>query len=223
VKHEEIKNRWRKYFDKLFNDESKKTAIELDDSIDTNRRFVRRIKESELKEALKKMKIGKVLGPDDISIEIWRCLGDIAIVWLTKLFNTIFRSNKIPDEWRSILVPIFKNKGDIQSCTNYRVIKLMSHTMKLWERVIEHRLRKLTTISKNQFNFILGRSTIEVIFLIRQLMERHREQKKSLHMIFIDLEKAYDKILRNIMWWTLKRKLVPTKYIILIKGMTQML
>jgi hypothetical protein len=61
VKHEEIKNRWREYSDKLFNDESKKTAIELDDSIDTNRRFVRRIKESEVKETLKKMKIGKAL------------------------------------------------------------------------------------------------------------------------------------------------------------------
>jgi Reverse transcriptase (RNA-dependent DNA polymerase) len=38
-------------------------------------------------------------------------------------------------------------------------------------------------------------------------------------MIFIDLEKAYDKIPRNIMWWALKRKLVPTKYVILIKDM----
>jgi hypothetical protein len=132
VKDEEIKNRWRAYFDKLFNDESEKTAIELDDSIDTNRRFVRRIQESEVKEALKKMKTDKTLGPDDIPIEVWRCLGDIAILWLTKLFNTIFRSNKMPDEWRrNISVPIFKNKGDIQSCTNYRGIKLMSHTMKL--------------------------------------------------------------------------------------------
>jgi Reverse transcriptase (RNA-dependent DNA polymerase) len=160
-----------------------------------------------VKEALKKMKIGKALGPDDIPIEIWRCLGDIAIVWLTKLFNTIFRSNKMPDEWRrSILVPIFKNKGDIQSCTNYRGIKLMSHTMKLWERVIEHYLIKLTTVSKNQFGFMPGRSTMEVIFLIRQHMKRHQEQKNDLHMIFIDLEKAYNKVPRNIMWWTLEKK-----------------
>jgi hypothetical protein len=90
VKDEEIKNRWRAYFDKLFNDESEKTVIELDDSIDTNKRFVRRIQESEVKEVLKKMKTGKALGPDDILIEVWRCLGDIAIVWITKLFNIIF-------------------------------------------------------------------------------------------------------------------------------------
>jgi hypothetical protein len=89
VKDEEIKNRWKEYFDKLFNDESEKTVIELDDSIDTNRRFVRRIQESEVKEAFKKMKTGKALGPDDIPIEVWRCLGDIAILWLTKLFNTM--------------------------------------------------------------------------------------------------------------------------------------
>jgi hypothetical protein len=114
---------------------------------------------------------GKTMGPDGIPIEVWRTLGDVAIVWLTKLFNHIFRSNKMPVEWRrSILVPIFKNKGDVQSCTNYWGIKLMSHTMKLWERIIEHRLRGVT-ITENQFGFMPGRSTMEAIFLIRQLME----------------------------------------------------
>jgi Reverse transcriptase (RNA-dependent DNA polymerase) len=50
-------------------------------------------------------------------------------------------------------------------------------------------------------------------------MKRHREHKKNLQIIFIDFEKAYDKIPRNIMWWALKRKLVPTKYVTLIKDM----
>ena len=132
-----------------------------------------RFQEAEVKGALKRMKSGKSVGPDDIPIEVWRCFGDAGIRWLTKLFNNIFKSNKMPDEWRrSILVPIFKNKGDIQSCTNYRGIKLMSHTMKLWERVCEQRLRRLTSVSRNQFGFMPGRSTTEAIFLVRQLMER---------------------------------------------------
>uniref|UniRef100_A0A0A9DFK6 Uncharacterized protein n=1 Tax=Arundo donax TaxID=35708 RepID=A0A0A9DFK6_ARUDO len=116
VKGDEIKNRWREYFDKLFNGGNENSTIQLDVSFnDVNRRFVRRIQESEIKEALKRMKGGKVM-------------------WLTRLFNHIFRSNRMPKEWRkSILVPILKNKGDIQSCTNYRGIKLMSHTMKMWE------------------------------------------------------------------------------------------
>ena len=81
-------------------------------------------------------------------------------------------------EWRnSILVPIFKNKGDIQSCTNYRGIQLMSHTMKLWKRV-----RSVTNVTKDQLCFMSGRSTTEAIFLLRQLMENCREHKKDLHM-----------------------------------------
>jgi hypothetical protein len=124
------------------------------------------------------------------------------------------------DEWRrSTLVAILKKKGDIQSCTNYQGIKLMSHTMKIWERVIEHRLRGMTHITMNQFGSMPGRSTMEAIFLIRQVMERYKEQKKDLHMVFIDLEKAYDKIPRKLMWWALDKHKVPTKYVTLIKDM----
>ena len=57
VKDEEIMDRWREYFDKLFNGENEGPTIELDDSFDdTNRRFVRRIQEVEIGEALKRMK-----------------------------------------------------------------------------------------------------------------------------------------------------------------------
>jgi len=59
--------------------------------------------------------------------------------------------------------------------------------MKLWKRVIEHHLRKLIIVSKNQFGFISRRSTMKAIFFIKQLMKRHWEQK-DLHMIFINLE-----------------------------------
>ena len=126
----------------------------------------------------------------------------------------------MPDEWRkSVIIPIYKNKGDIQNCLNYRGIKLMSHTMKLWERVIEYHLRKITKVSENQFGFMPERSTMEAIFLLRQLMERYREKKKDLHMVFIDLEKAYDRVPRKVLWWVLEKKKVPTKYVNLIKDM----
>ena len=124
------------------------------------------------------------------------------------------------DEWRkSILVSIYINKGDIQSYTNYRGIKLMCHTMKLWERVIEQTLRHETTISEYQFSFMPGRSTMEAIYLLRRLMERYRDKKKDLHMIFIDLEKAYDKIPRDLIWWVLEKKGATKKYIEMIHDM----
>jgi hypothetical protein len=66
---------------------------------------------------------------------------------------------------------------------------------------------------------MLERSTMDAIFLIRQLIERCKKQKKDLHMIFIDLEKAYDKVARNVMWWALQKHKVSSKYITLIKNM----
>jgi hypothetical protein len=60
---------------------------------------------------------------------------------------------------------------------------------------------------------------MEIIFLISQLMKRCMEQKKDMHMIFIDLQKAYDKVSRNVLWWALQKDKVLSKYITLIKDM----
>jgi hypothetical protein len=123
VKDNEIKDIWREYFDKLFNGENEGSILELDDSFDdSNRHCVRRIHEAEIVNALKRIKGDKGMGPDGIPMEV-----ETSIVWLTKLFNLIFQSNKMPEEWKSILVLIFKNKGDVQSCTNYHGIKQVNH------------------------------------------------------------------------------------------------
>ena len=93
---------------------------------------VRWISKEEVKAAMRRLKSGKAVGPDDIPVEAWRCLGEMAVEFLTRLFNTILESERMPEEWRrSVLVPIFKNKGDVQSCSNYRGIKLLNPRMKL--------------------------------------------------------------------------------------------
>jgi hypothetical protein len=81
IKDEDIKNKWWKYFDKLFNKDSESSSIELViSSHDLNRQFVRRIQESGVKDVLKRMKEGKAMDPDVIPIKVWRSLRDVAIV-----------------------------------------------------------------------------------------------------------------------------------------------
>ena len=57
----------------------------------------------------------------------------------------------------------------------------MSHTMKLWERMIEARLREIKTIADNQFGFRPGKSTTEPIFALRMLQEKYREKQRAPH------------------------------------------
>jgi len=193
----EIRARWRSYISKLFNVENEfSPSIErgvLEGQL--NDRACSCISKEEVKEALGKMKCGKAVGLDLIPMEVWKCLGEVGLDWLTKLFNVIFRTVRMPSEWRtSRIIPLYKDKGDVQECNNYQGIKLLSHTMKLWERVTEGRLRKEVAISDNRFSFMLGRSTTEAIHLPQRLKEMCHDRKKDLHMVFIDLEKPYNRV-----------------------------
>ena len=63
-------------------------------------------------------------------------------------------------------------------CGNYRGIKLMSHTMKVWEKVIDRMLREDTTMGDEQFGIMPGKGTTDAICAARRMIEKHRERQK---------------------------------------------
>ena len=108
---------------------------------DPNQSMTRNISEEETETALKRMKCGKAVGADEIPAEAWEYGGNFGIKIRCKLFNCIMNTEQMPSAWRqSILIPIFKGKGDIQKCKNYRGIKLLSLTFKILERVVDRRI-----------------------------------------------------------------------------------
>lgn len=60
-----------------------------------------------------------------------------------------------------------KGEEDRLKCENFKGMKFMSHTMKLWERIIKPWLREVEMISENQFCFMPERSTIQPMFALR--------------------------------------------------------
>ena len=69
--------------------------------------------------------------------------------------------------------------------------------MKIRERIIEARLRDRVKISKQQNGFMPGKGTTDAMFALRMLMEKYREGQRELHCVFVDLDKAYDRVPRE--------------------------
>ncbi|KAK6750993.1 hypothetical protein RB195_002768 [Necator americanus] len=84
--------------------------------------------------------------------------------------------------------------------------------MKVFERVLEARLRKTVSVSLNQCGFVKDRSTIDAIHAVRILLEKHREKNRSVHLAFLDLEKAFDRVPHELLWMSMRSHRVPKEY-----------
>ena len=205
-----IEDRWREYFSDLLNVMEEREEQIRDEEVNINNGQAEsdRITEEEIRKELKHMKNGKSPGEDGLTAELYKEGGEELIKSIIVLFNKVWDTGEVPKEWgRAIICPIFK-AGDRQDCKNYRGISLLTHISKLYERILEKRLRKSAekVLGEWQYGFRPGRSTMDLIFTIKIIMEKAWEWDVDQYMAFLDLEKAFDRIPRNKLWKVLEEE-----------------
>ena len=167
VNSETMLKRWKEYFKKLINEENNRDPRKEETEVVNEE--VNCVSREELNNALRKMKKGKAVGPDELPVEVWKCIGEMEIKFLNILFNRLLLGERMLKKWRrSVLIPFYKNKGEAQFCGNYRGIKPMSHTMKIWERISEARLGDRVEISKQQYGFMPGKETTDAKSVVKE-------------------------------------------------------
>ena len=158
-----------------------------------------------VRKALIKMKCGKAAGPSGIIAMMLKAAGEVGIELLTELTEVVFCNGVIPTDWQeSFILNLYKGKGDALERGNYRGLKLTDQVMKLLELVLDSFIPEMVDIDAMQFGFVPGRGTTDAISIIRQLQEKYISANKPLYFAFVDLEKAFDRVPRKVLWWALR-------------------
>ncbi|KAF4530296.1 hypothetical protein B566_EDAN017759, partial [Ephemera danica] len=162
----------------------------------------------ELQEAIKKLKNNKAPGFDGIPGEIFKlaCENNEIFNSILRCCNEMFISGKYYSGWEtSIIHTIYKNKGSVESADNYRGIALAPVMSKIYSSLIHARLLpwalKNNKISLFQAGFRPGYSTTDNLFVLDHLIKKYLSKKKGkLYCAFVDFQKAFDTVDRQILW-----------------------
>ena len=98
-------------------------------------------------------------------------------------------------------------------CSNHRGIKLTEYGLKVLERILDERFRDIVKTGKQQYGFIRGRGTVDALFIVRQLQEKGLEGNQKLYCAFVDHEKAWERIPREVVFWSLSKSKIPEKLV----------
>ena len=102
---------------------------------------------------------------------------------ILQIANEILNGKNMSHDWRAnTVVSIYKEKGCVMDCVSYQGVKLLEHGMKVVERLLEKRLKRLVKVHQMQFGFMPGRSTLDAIFILRRMQESYLEKNRKLNL-----------------------------------------
>ena len=148
-----------------------------------------------------KMTKGKATGADEVRLEIMEMAGEVGVKCTRRLLNVCMQAGRIPKEWRmGLIVPIWKRKGDVHDPGKYRGITLLSQVLKLLERGLDASIRRRVEGDswEEQQGFRKGRGTADGMYVLRQMVDKRMEVQGSMALGFVDVEKAFDAVPRQM-------------------------
>ena len=169
----------------------------------------------EVRVAIQRLKNSKAAGADGLPAELFKTGGDVLIGSMHQLICKIWLAESMPDDWNlSVLCPVLK-KGDPTICTNYRGISLLTIAYKVLSSVLCGRLKPFanTLIGPYQCGVRSGKSTIDQIFTLRQILEKTHEKQVDTHHLFVDYKAAFDSPIRDCLYATMSEFGIPAKLI----------
>ena len=195
---------WKDYMEKLLNEENEWDGVCESDKCEGP---IAKIDVEEVRKSVGNNKEGKASATTEVVTEMLNKMGDNGMERLCEIYNVMLETGEIPEDFtRSVLCPIYKGKGDPLLGGSYRGIKLLEHAMKVFERIVERRIRDEVKIDPMQFGFMPGKGTTDGIFLVRQLQEKALRKNNKLFLGFVDLEKAFDRVPRKVVEWALRKE-----------------
>ena len=161
-------------------------------------------KMEEVTREIRSLKNNKCPGPDEITNEILKNSGKSLVQNILNFINWMWEHETVPDTLKALdIKTIYKGKGCIADMANYRGIFIGNAILKLKEKLINSR----STPRIEQYGFSeaqaggrKNRNITDHLFIIRSLMDHYKYLNKPLFILFLDLVKAFDKmVLKNIM------------------------
>ena len=182
-----------------------------------------RFTELEIKEVISKLKSGKAAGIDQILNEYIKSTANIVMPLYVSLFNKILDTGTFPEDWTlGMIVPIFKKKGNIDNCDNYRGITLLSCFGKLFTNILNTRLltfcERNDILRENQAGFRKNYSTTDHIFVLKHIVDLFCFKKKRLFCTFIDYSKAFDTVWRDALWYKVSKAGIKGKFMDIVRN-----
>ncbi|KAF2882623.1 hypothetical protein ILUMI_23549 [Ignelater luminosus] len=160
----------------------------------------------EIQICIKEIKTGRSLGPGDILLELIKSDGRALTQRIRQLMNACMKQHKVAKGRKIGYISSLYKKGNRKDLNNYRALSLTNTLSRLWVKVLYNRLREEigNTISEDQNGFTPGRSCIDSLFTLQQLLEKRIRKNEETHITLIDIKKAYDSVPRHRLWTALK-------------------